>query len=250
MTRSLIALPIRLGLRSAEVAVRGVAAVAGHALGVVGRLAGAMARDGGPEVDIDGSPHEGREHSGKRQAGPRTQSRRRQSPSDGPARARAKTSRQRGPRSVRPPIADEPTAEAQAPPAEAEATPAETEAPPAAEAQAAPAEPEAPPAEAEAPPAAEAQAAPAEPEAHPDTAPPPETERPPEAAMPSAGAPQPPAPGLGQTPIHVSEEPVLVDEVAERGAEDGVGPEIHVAEPWDGYHQLDADDVIDRITGA
>jgi hypothetical protein len=41
-----------------------------------------------------------------------------------------------------------------------------------------------------------------------------------------------------------------VEEVAEPGAEDGAGAEIHVAEPWEGYGELTADDVIDRITGA
>jgi hypothetical protein len=38
--------------------------------------------------------------------------------------------------------------------------------------------------------------------------------------------------------------------VAEEGAEDGAGAEVHVAEPWEGYRQMHADDVIDRITGA
>jgi hypothetical protein len=51
-------------------------------------------------------------------------------------------------------------------------------------------------------------------------------------------------------PVHVSEEPELVDEVAEPGAEDGAGASVHVEEPWDGYEQMRADDVIDRLTGA
>jgi hypothetical protein len=41
-----------------------------------------------------------------------------------------------------------------------------------------------------------------------------------------------------------------VREVAEPGAEDGAGAEVRVAEPWDGYRAMRADDVIDRITGA
>jgi hypothetical protein len=47
----------------------------------------------------------------------------------------------------------------------------------------------------------------------------------------------PPAPPV---PAHVSEEPVLVAEVAEAGAEEGAGPEIHVDEPWPGYDRMTA----------
>jgi hypothetical protein len=43
---------------------------------------------------------------------------------------------------------------------------------------------------------------------------------------------------------------VLVAETADPGAEDGPGPAISVAEPWDGYARLKADDVIDRIGAA
>ncbi len=51
-------------------------------------------------------------------------------------------------------------------------------------------------------------------------------------------APEPPE------PAHVSEEPVLVEELAEAGAEDGAGANIHIAEPWTGYRELHADEVI------
>jgi hypothetical protein len=51
-------------------------------------------------------------------------------------------------------------------------------------------------------------------------------------------------------PVHVSEEPDLVAEVAEPGAENGAGASVHVEEPWDGYEQMKADDVIDRLAGA
>jgi hypothetical protein len=47
-------------------------------------------------------------------------------------------------------------------------------------------------------------------------------------------------------PVHVSEEPELVREVAEPGAEDGAGARITVIEPWAGYAQMNARDVIDR----
>jgi hypothetical protein len=51
-------------------------------------------------------------------------------------------------------------------------------------------------------------------------------------------------------PDHVDEEPVLVAEVAEEGAEEGAGPELHVDPPWDGYDQMTAADIRDRLTGA
>jgi hypothetical protein len=51
-------------------------------------------------------------------------------------------------------------------------------------------------------------------------------------------------------PVHVSEEPELVEEVAEPGAEDGAGAEVHVEQPWDGYDQMKAADVIDQLAGA
>ena len=48
-------------------------------------------------------------------------------------------------------------------------------------------------------------------------------------------------------PDHVDEEVVLVAEVAEKGAEDGVGPELHVDEPWDAYDQMTAPEIRDRL---
>ena len=60
---------------------------------------------------------------------------------------------------------------------------------------------------------------------------------------------EPPAP-LVEEPAHVSEEPELVEESAEPGAEDGAGAAITVAEPWDGYGQMSAKDVIDRASTA
>jgi hypothetical protein len=42
----------------------------------------------------------------------------------------------------------------------------------------------------------------------------------------------------------------VVAETADPGAEDGAGAEVHVAEPWEGYQQLHAAEVVDRITGA
>lgn len=51
-------------------------------------------------------------------------------------------------------------------------------------------------------------------------------------------------------PDHVDEEPVLVAEVAEEGAEDGAGPELHVDPPWDDYDRMTATEIRDRLTSA
>jgi hypothetical protein len=51
-------------------------------------------------------------------------------------------------------------------------------------------------------------------------------------------------------PDHVDEEPVLVAEVAEEGAERGAGPELTVQAPWDGYDGMTAADINDRLTAA
>jgi hypothetical protein len=51
-------------------------------------------------------------------------------------------------------------------------------------------------------------------------------------------------------PDHVDEEVVLVAEVAEQGAEDGAGPELHVTEPWEGYDRMAAVEVCDRLAAA
>jgi hypothetical protein len=85
-------------------------------------------------------------------------------------------------------------------------------------------------AEPEAPPVAEAQAPPvAEPEAPPVAEP---------------GAPPVPE------PVHVSEEPELVREAAEPGAEDGAGAQLTVMEPWNGYARMNAREVIARARQA
>jgi hypothetical protein len=51
-------------------------------------------------------------------------------------------------------------------------------------------------------------------------------------------------------PVHVSREPELVREVAEPGAEDGAGARVTVIEPWAGYAQMNARDVIARARQA
>jgi hypothetical protein len=51
-------------------------------------------------------------------------------------------------------------------------------------------------------------------------------------------------------PAHVSEEPTLVSEFAELGAEDGAGAELHVQEPWRGYKEMNAKQVLARLEEA
>jgi hypothetical protein len=86
----------------------------------------------------------------------------------------------------------------------------------------------------------------------------PEAPTPPAPAPPTASAPStPPAPSTASAPApapaepsHVSREPELVEEVAEPGAEDGAGAQIHVREPWPGYRSLKARDLIARLPSA
>jgi hypothetical protein len=70
------------------------------------------------------------------------------------------------------------------------------------------------------------------------------------AEAPPVVADAPPAVPDELIPDHVDEEVVLVAESAEAGAEDGAGPELHVAPPWDGYDQMTAADIRDRLSAA
>jgi hypothetical protein len=63
------------------------------------------------------------------------------------------------------------------------------------------------------------------------------------APRPNGGA----APPIPTEPPHVSEEPELVAEVAEQGAEEGAGAEVHVDPPWAGYDEMSAADIRDRL---
>jgi hypothetical protein len=51
-------------------------------------------------------------------------------------------------------------------------------------------------------------------------------------------------------PMHVSEGLQFVEAFAEPGAEEGAGAAVHVREPWTGYAQLTADEVIVHLAGA
>jgi hypothetical protein len=59
--------------------------------------------------------------------------------------------------------------------------------------------------------------------------------------------PPPTEPSRPAEPAHVSEEPELVAETAETGAEDGAGAEVAVDEPWPGYDQMTAADIEERL---
>jgi hypothetical protein len=68
-------------------------------------------------------------------------------------------------------------------------------------------------------------------------------------------APEPPAPAapvdsLFASTGHIEDEPELVEEVAEPGAEDGAGAEVRIDEPWDGYRTMKAADIVDRLATA
>jgi type IV secretory pathway VirB10-like protein len=63
-------------------------------------------------------------------------------------------------------------------------------------------------------------------------------------------SPQEMPPPAVPEPVHVSEEPELVREEAEAGAEDGAGASITINPPWEGYDRLGARDVITRLSGA
>jgi hypothetical protein len=56
-----------------------------------------------------------------------------------------------------------------------------------------------------------------------------------------------PAAAAPPEPAHVSEEPELVAETAEEGAEAGAGAEVHIDEPWPGYDGMKAADIEDRL---
>jgi hypothetical protein len=62
--------------------------------------------------------------------------------------------------------------------------------------------------------------------------------------------PEPRPDARAEEPAHVSAEPELVEELAEPGAEDGAGAEVHIREPWEGYPHMTAREVTARLSGA
>ncbi len=75
---------------------------------------------------------------------------------------------------------------------------------------------------------------------------------PPDRDAPVVSAPQPEVvePQIAPEPVHVSEEPELVREEAEPGAEDGAGATVRVQPPWEGYQHMGAREVIARLGDA
>jgi hypothetical protein len=63
-------------------------------------------------------------------------------------------------------------------------------------------------------------------------------------------AEEPEAPDEPPQPAHIDDEPELVAEFSDPGAEEGAGAEIHVDEPWDGYRSMNAAEVRDRVAVA
>jgi hypothetical protein len=81
---------------------------------------------------------------------------------------------------------------------------------------------------------------------------PPSAQTAPDAAPPApppapATARSAPPPASDPETEHVDREAVLVAEYADPGAEDGPGASLHVEEPWDGYGEQTAKDVIARL---
>lgn len=78
--------------------------------------------------------------------------------------------------------------------------------------------------------------------------PPPSAPRRPRATTPAAPSV---APDPGPEPAHIDRDTaVVVVESADRGAEDGAGAEVTVAEPWDGYDAMKAKDVTEHLATA
>ncbi len=73
----------------------------------------------------------------------------------------------------------------------------------------------------------------------------------PEPEAPTATAP-PAAAGTGLTPgpDHVDREVVVAGVSADPGAQEGPGPEIRIDTPWEGYDELDAQQVIATLADA
>jgi hypothetical protein len=76
----------------------------------------------------------------------------------------------------------------------------------------------------------------------------PDAPAPPGPAAAGPRAPQPPTPM--PEPDHLDERPVVAAEVAEAGAEEGAGAQVHVDQPWEGYGGMTAAQIRDRLANA
>jgi hypothetical protein len=84
------------------------------------------------------------------------------------------------------------------------------------------------------------------PPAHPDTSRP-RTERIPQPPLPAPERLPTPLSPTADAVKTVDDEPELVAEFSEPGAEDGAGAEVGIGEPWDGYSSMNAEAVTARI---
>ncbi|HEX8648110.1 MAG TPA: hypothetical protein VF715_14545 [Thermoleophilaceae bacterium] len=79
------------------------------------------------------------------------------------------------------------------------------------------------------------------------SSPPPIVADAPEIGVVEAAGSAPVPPSEIDEPVHVSEEPVLVAESADVEIADGIHTDLHVQEPWDGYRQQTAHEVIEAL---
>src|SRR3984957_9305424 len=75
----------------------------------------------------------------------------------------------------------------------------------------------------------------------------PRTERIPQPPLPPQERRTTPLSPIADAVKTVDDEPELVAEVSEPGAEDGAGAEVGIGEPWDGYSTMNAEAVTARI---
>ena len=69
-------------------------------------------------------------------------------------------------------------------------------------------------------------------------------------SRPPAEPAAPPAPPVSEKVKTIDDDPVPVAEFGGEGAEEDAGPEVTVAEPWDGYAAMTAAQLRDRLQGA
>jgi hypothetical protein len=82
------------------------------------------------------------------------------------------------------------------------------------------------------------------------TSPGPAVAEPPARRPPVAEPPAPPPTMPTAEPDHLEERPVVAAEVAEAGAEEGAGAQVHVDQPWEGYGGMTAAQIRDRLADA
>lgn len=80
--------------------------------------------------------------------------------------------------------------------------------------------------------------------------PPPIPTAPPPPLTPPSEQPDTPLTSQEAATKTLDDEDEVVAELAEPGAEDGAGAQLDVAEPWEGYAELNAEEAIDRISAA